>query len=69
MFIGIRDYLQIGGWGEMSKQREDLHSAAVPLRDWFAGQALSGLIARGVPDPLAIRKAYEIAAMMLEARR
>ncbi len=48
----------------MSKQRD---GSGISLRDYFAGQALAGLLARGVPDGTAIRRAYEIADAMLKA--
>ncbi len=40
------------------------------LRDWFAGQALIGLLVRDTEHPQEIQDtAYEIAERMLDARR
>jgi hypothetical protein len=40
------------------------------LRDWFAGQALAGLLAEKCKDPReAAEQAYDYADEMLEARR
>lgn len=50
----------------MSKQSVQLPS--ISLRDYFAGQALSGLVARGCTVDHATRTAYEIADAMLKAR-
>lgn len=64
-------------------ERRDLHTrsqAGMTLRDWFAGQALAGLLAQGsVPLPFtetyqrhglgdSAALAYEIADAMLHAR-
>ncbi|HKE44223.1 MAG TPA: hypothetical protein VKB41_06755 [Steroidobacteraceae bacterium] len=48
----------------------DMHPG-MTLRDWFAGQALLGVIARGVKSPAAevAEAAYEYADAMLEARQ
>jgi hypothetical protein len=43
----------------------------VPLRDWFAGQALAGMLANSNADwdwPSNARDAYEVADAMLRAR-
>ena len=52
-------------------------SAGMTLRDWFAGQALSGILTICVHDTVEhgkfpqhiARNAYEIADAMLEARK
>jgi len=38
------------------------------LRDWFAGQALAGLLADGYPHANVEYRAYAIADMMLAER-
>lgn len=39
------------------------------LRDWFAGQALTGLLANGGFRTHTVSEAYELAASMLEERK
>ena len=47
---------------------EDTHG--MELRDWFAGQALIGLLVANTEHPQEIQNtAYEIADRMLDARR
>lgn len=45
--------------------------AGMSLRDWFAGQALAGLVTRGpyVDGKAVSARAYEVADAMLEARK
>jgi hypothetical protein len=38
------------------------------LRDWFAGQALPGLLAKGYERYVAAREAYRVADEMMAAR-
>lgn len=49
------------------------HSGGMELRDWFAGQALSGVIAADtdneVPCEDAAECAYKLADAMMEARK
>jgi hypothetical protein len=50
---------------------ETITSGGMSLRDWFAGQALAGLITRetsGAPDEWA-RVAFRLADAMLAARK
>jgi hypothetical protein len=43
--------------------------AGMSLRDWFAGQALAGLIARcNMPNEVYTRMAYSLADTMLQQR-
>jgi hypothetical protein len=39
------------------------------LRDYFASDAMKGLIAAGKPFDFAVQSAYVIADMMMEARK
>lgn len=48
--------------------RSDIHEG-MSLRDWFAGQALTGLLAKDqLWSAVAGREAYEMADAMLKAR-
>lgn len=44
-------------------------ASGMMLRDWFAGQALAGLLASGEYSSEAGKEAYEVADIMLDARR
>lgn len=58
----------------------NVRSEGMTLRDWFAGQALAGMLAHGPHQDLAVLSsadlcahiaggAYDLAAAMLEARK
>ena len=46
-------------------------SEGMDLRDWFAGQALQGLLASDVQDTINVfvAKAYELADLMMKQRK
>lgn len=56
---------------DKGKYRERIEPmGGMELRDWFAGQALIGLLARADREPVFVStEAYEFADAMLEARK
>jgi hypothetical protein len=57
----------------ISRENESWHSPGMSLRDWFAGQALAGILSglpvgKEVPDPWLARECYRAADAMLAFR-
>ena len=62
------DKINNGGPAFPVRHENGFTNEGMTLRDWFAGQALSGLISAGVPTKHIGNEAYEIADAMLAAR-
>jgi hypothetical protein len=58
----------------LSREQEGWHNDGMSLRDWFAGQALAGLLSGlppggEIPDPQLAGECYRAADAMLRERK